>query len=299
MRNPAAVADHVQTLVPALQLFVHVHFHIIELNFYAVKERVVVRRPRRDFIERVKHFDNPIQNAFGEHQAQIPGSRAQRRRRKRFLYSRFRTSPAVNQIPKPLHDYAPAEHVAQPSNRLTVAVGVTERLGKMFGNEQREIRILRLLCLILVAVPVHGDDSVGVLTHHRASWIHTKRPHSIAVFLRSIYNFTFVQFVRQMRENFRRELHSHTDIHAVRFGGNLQFIAYLLHPFAPAAPYRHDTFCAIVFAVFANNPKPARRFLHAFYGCIEIKIHLIFELRIQVLEHDIIHVRAQMPNGRV
>ena len=43
MRNSASVAYNIQSLVLGLQIFVRLHFHIVELDFDAVSEPEVKR----------------------------------------------------------------------------------------------------------------------------------------------------------------------------------------------------------------------------------------------------------------
>ena len=52
MRHPAAVADHIQPFVYRLEMPVQLHFHIVELHLHAIEKGVVVRRARRDLIQR-------------------------------------------------------------------------------------------------------------------------------------------------------------------------------------------------------------------------------------------------------
>ena len=56
-----------------------------------------------------------------------------------------------------------------------------------------------------------------------------------------------------MRENFRRNFHSHTDIHTVGFGGNFQMLAYLLHPFTAATAYGNNAVRAAIAGIRADH----------------------------------------------
>ena len=71
--NTATVANYVQAFVRALQILVYRHFHIVELDFNTVQKGVLVCRTGRDFIERINHFDNPVQDAFGSTKLKSPG----------------------------------------------------------------------------------------------------------------------------------------------------------------------------------------------------------------------------------
>ena len=68
MGDAAAVADDVQPRIPGLQMFIHGHFHIVELDLHAVEQGVVVGGAGGDLIQRVEHFDDAVQNSLGQHQ---------------------------------------------------------------------------------------------------------------------------------------------------------------------------------------------------------------------------------------
>ena len=87
MRYAAAVSDYVQALMFTFEIFVDFDFHIVELDFDAVQKRVVVGGTGRDFIERVNHFDNTVENTLGQYKAKISGRRRQRGNNKPFFYT--------------------------------------------------------------------------------------------------------------------------------------------------------------------------------------------------------------------
>ena len=68
MGDAAAVADDVQPRIPGLQMFIHSHFHIVELDLHAVEQGVVVGGAGGDLIQRVEHLDDAVQNPLGQHQ---------------------------------------------------------------------------------------------------------------------------------------------------------------------------------------------------------------------------------------
>ena len=87
----------------------------------------------------------------------------------------------------------------------------------MFGNEEREVCVAGLSAFILEAVPVYGDDPVGVLIDNDAPRVHAEGAHMILIFLCAVYDFALVQFVGNMGENFRGQFNPYPQIHAVGF----------------------------------------------------------------------------------
>ena len=73
MGDAAAVADDIKTGVAGFQLLVYFYFHIVELDFHTVKEGIVVGGTGCDFIQGVDHFNDTVQNALGQYQAQVTG----------------------------------------------------------------------------------------------------------------------------------------------------------------------------------------------------------------------------------
>ena len=67
--HPAAVADHIQPLVYGLKMLVQLYLHIVEFHFYAIEEGIVVRRARRDLIQRVHHLDDAVQDTLRKNEA--------------------------------------------------------------------------------------------------------------------------------------------------------------------------------------------------------------------------------------
>ena len=104
MRNTAAVADDIEPLVRRFKVLVERDLHVVELDLHAVEERIVVCGARRDLVERVDHLDDAVQNALGEHEAQIAGGRRERRRDEAFFDALDRAAAAADEIAE-----APAE----------------------------------------------------------------------------------------------------------------------------------------------------------------------------------------------
>ena len=77
-------------------------------------------------------------------------------------------APTADQVSETLDNDA-AEHIREPGDGFAVAVAVLEGLGEVLGDKKREIRVLRLLFRVFVAVSVDGDDSVGVFIDDGAS----------------------------------------------------------------------------------------------------------------------------------
>ena len=147
MGDAAAIANDVKAgMLVGFQFFIHLNLHIVELDLHAVEERIVICGARRDLVERVDHLDDAVQNALGQHKAQITGGRRERRRDEAFFDALDRAAAAADEIAEALDNDAAAEHVGQARDGLAVAVGILERLGEVLGNEKREVRVLGHSC---------------------------------------------------------------------------------------------------------------------------------------------------------
>ena len=73
MGDAGAVADDVQAIVAALELAVYFHFHVVELDLDAVEQGIVVGGAGGHLVQGIDHLDDAVQDALGQHQAQIAG----------------------------------------------------------------------------------------------------------------------------------------------------------------------------------------------------------------------------------
>ena len=169
----------------------------------------------------------------------------------------------------------------------------------MLGNQQGKVGVLRLFVSTLIAVSVYGYDTVGVFVYHDAVGIHTEGTHRILEFLCAVHNFALVKLIRQMGENHSGQLHTHTDVHPVGFCVDVQILTNLLHPLTAATAYGNNTFPAVVGGVLAVDAIAVLQYLHGFYRGIEMEIHLILQLCVEIFQYDKVDVRTQMAYGGI
>ena len=122
MRDSAAVADHIQALVPGLEMLVDFDFHVVELDLDAVQEGIVIGGARGDSVEGVDHLDYAVQNALGQNQREIAGLGLKSGPHEGFLDSLVVAAPAADQIAEALDYDAASEHVRKPCDAFAVAV---------------------------------------------------------------------------------------------------------------------------------------------------------------------------------
>ena len=273
--------------------------HVVELDLHAVEQRIVVCGARRDLVERVDHLDDAVQDALGQHQAQVAGRGVERRREEGIAHAVRVGAAAADQIAEALHDDAAAEHVAQPRDALAVAVGILKWLGEVLGHQQREVGVLGLPGRVLIAVAVDGDDAVGVLVDDRAPGVHAEGAHQVTVLFRAVDDLALVELVRQMGEDLRGQLHAHADVHAVGLGGNVQLPAHALHPFAADAADGDHAIPAGILLPLRAHLIAALDHLHALHRRIEEEVDLLLQLGIEVFQHHIVDVRTQMAHRRI
>ena len=146
---------------------------------------------------------------------------------------------------------------------------------------------------------VDRDDAVGVLVHDGALRVHAEGPHEILILLGLVDDLALIDLIRDVAEDLGRELHAHADVHAVREGLYVQVLADLLHPFAAAAADGNDALFAGKFAVVGDHRIAALYDLHLFYGREEEDLHLVLQFIVEVREHLVVDVRAQVPDGGI
>ena len=259
MRHAASVSDDIKSFVRAFQILVNLHFHVIEFYFYAVKEGIIICRARGDLVQSLDHFNDAVQDPFGQYQAQISGSGFKRRTDQAFFNTADSASPASHQISESLYDNAAAQHIGQPGNAFSIAVAVPERLGKVLGDQQGEIGVFCPHIHIFITVAVGGDDPVGIFVHYNAVGIHTESPDIILKFLCPVYDLAFVQLIGEMGKDHCGKLHPDSQVYPVGQGRNGELAADRFHPFASAAADRDDTFSAVGRGIPVYYPETFRK----------------------------------------
>ena len=294
MGHARAVADHVQSLVDRLEIVVDLDFHIIKLDLHAVEQRVVVGRAGGDLVEGVDHLDDAVEDALGDHETEIAGRGRERRRDKALGNAGRRASSAAHEIAEALHDDAAAEHVRQARDALAVAVGILEGDGEVLVHQQGKVRVFGVLALVLIAVAVDGHDAVGVLVDDNAVRIHAERAHQILELLGAVDDLALVQFVRQLGEDLGRQLDAHADVHAVRVRGDAQTFTDGFHPLAAAAADGDHAFAAFKALLAGGDAVALVCLLHRRDGRVEVEVDLFLQLVVDILQHDIVDVRAEV-----
>ena len=126
MRHSAAVADDVKSLVFGFEVFVNRHFHIVKLDFYAVKERVVISRSGRDFIKSVNHLNYSVQNPFGKHETEISRRCFKSGTNNALVDTLFGTATPPHQVAEALNHNPTPQHVGQTGYAFRITVAVFE-----------------------------------------------------------------------------------------------------------------------------------------------------------------------------
>ena len=169
----------------------------------------------------------------------------------------------------------------------------------MLRHEQCEIRVLRLLRGILIAVAVYGDDAVGVFIDHGTLRIHTEGADVILVLLGTVDDLTLVELVGEVREDLGRQLDTDAEVHTVRVRRDLEVRTDLLHPLTATPTGGNHALLSLEGALAAVDPVALFRLLDGVDAAVEVEIDLIFQVIIEMLEHDIVDVGAEMTDGCV
>ena len=96
-------------------------------------------RARGDLVQSLDHFNDAVQDPFGQYQAQISGSGFKRRTDQAFFNTADSASPASHQISESLYDNAAAQHIGQPGNAFSIAVAVPEGSEKCLETSRAKL----------------------------------------------------------------------------------------------------------------------------------------------------------------
>ena len=199
----------------AFEILVNVDLHIIELDLNAVKESVLVCSTGGYLVKRVYHLDDTVEDSLGKNEAKVTRRCLKCGVDERLVDSARGRALTLDKVTEALYYNSSAKHIAKTGDRFTVSVRILEGLGEMLCDKKRKVGIFGLLCRVLVAVSVYGDDAVCILVNDSASGIHTERSDLVAVLFGAVNYLAFVKLVRNMCENLRGKLNAHTDIDSV------------------------------------------------------------------------------------
>ena len=146
---------------------------------------------------------------------------------------------------------------------------------------------------------VYGHDSFCIFIYDDSVRIHAEGTDIVLEFLSAVYDLAFVEFVGQVREDFSRNFHTHTDINAVGAGRYFHFATDFFHPFATASTYGYNTFFAVVKLFAAVYAITSVCHLKAVNLIIEAEFNLIFQFSVKVFQNHIIDVGSQMTDRSI
>ena len=90
------------------------------------------------------------------------------------------------------------------------------------------------------------------------------------------------------------QFHTHTNIHTVGLGGNVQITAHALHPLTAAAANGNDTIFTGISRIFAEDLISAIDTSHRLHRHIKEELHFILQIRIQIFQNYIVNIGTQV-----
>ena len=127
MRDAGAVTDDIQPLMPRLQVAVDVNLHVIKFDLDTVEQRVCIGSAGCDLIQRIDHLNDAVEDTLRDNQREVAGRCGKSRYDKAFSDPGGIAAPSADQIAESLHHDTAAEHIGEPRNAFTVAVGILKR----------------------------------------------------------------------------------------------------------------------------------------------------------------------------
>ena len=164
----------------------------------------------------------------------------------------------------------------------------------MIAYQQGEIRILCVAGRVFIAVSVHRYNSIGIFTDDNTAGIHAEGTDLVLELRRTVYDFAFIQFIRQIGENAVGQFYTHTDVHTVALRGNSQAFTDASHPFASTAACGYNAFAAGKAFIPAHQTIAVLQLFHCIYMRLEVDFNFILQLIVQVFQNNIIHIRTKM-----
>ena len=176
-----------------------------------------------------------------------------------------------------------------------------EWFGEVLGNEQGKIGVVGLAGVVLEAVAIDRHDAVGVLIDHDAVRVHAEGAYVVLVLLGAIDDLALVELVGDVLEDDGGQLNTHAEVYAVRVRLDAQLFAHALHPRAAAAPDRYDAVAALgdLIANVHAIPLVLTQRFDGVHRCPKVEVHVLAEQLVEVAEHHIVDVGAQVAHRRL
>jgi len=94
-------------------MFVHFHFHIVELDFDTIKQSIVICGTRCDLIQCVDHLYNAVQDSLWQYQGEISRRSIECRCDKGLLDTLPGRTLSTDQVSETLYHHATAKHIGK------------------------------------------------------------------------------------------------------------------------------------------------------------------------------------------
>ena len=116
--NTAAVTDDIQALIQGFQIFIDLHFHVVELDFHTIEQRIFVGSTGCHLVQGIDHLNDAVQNTLGQHKAQIAGGGVESGSDEGGLHALFGGAAAPDKVAEALDDNAAAQLLVPVENVL-------------------------------------------------------------------------------------------------------------------------------------------------------------------------------------
>ncbi len=164
----------------------------------------------------------------------------------------------------------------------------------MLRHEESEVRVLRLLCPVFVAVAVDCHDSVGVLRDNGSLRIHAEGSNPVLVLLGLVDNLALVELICYVVEDKGREFHPHSYIHPVGMGLDSEVLRDALHPLAAAATDGDDTCLCLEVPLRCMYVITLIRLLDLLGPGEEVEVDLIPQIIEYVRENLVVYIGTEV-----
>ena len=129
--------------------------------------------------------------------------------------------------------------------------------------------------------------------------VHAEGAHKVFKFLRAVDDLALVKLIGEMSEGVCGQLNPDAYIDPVGAGGNIEGSAHALYPLAPASPDGDDARFAVKALLARRDAVAAADALNIGDGGVEMEIDLALKLLIDIAEHDIVYISAEVADLRV
>ena len=192
-----------------------------EFYLNAIEQGILICSTGGQLVQRIDHLNDVVHMPLGQNQAQVAGGCIQSGLGEALTQTMLVGTNALNEVAKPLHQYAAAQHITQGGNVLAIGIGLLKGGGKAVGNQQSKVGILTAKGRIGIGMAIYRNQTVNIFRYDMTIGIHAEGTDLIVILLGAVNQLGLIDNAGDMLKDFCGKLYTNAQIHLIVDQGKL------------------------------------------------------------------------------